>query len=164
MTFFHLFQVSVHLNRDYFVIAFPLRGGSLARRSYLHSPSLRSTTAWALSSLASIREGDVVLDPMCGSGKRARERARESEVAHLPIPSHLSLFFFLVGTTLVEGLMEAKMSNMSVSWIGADLNSDQIRLCRENISHAKLTPQIQVREGERQRKRERERETLRKET
>lgn len=70
-------QISVHINRDYFVMAFPIRGGSLARRSYLHAPSLRSTTAWAMASLAQLQAGDVVLDPMCGSGTTLIEAAMD---------------------------------------------------------------------------------------
>lgn len=41
-------DVLVHANRDYVVIALSL-GASLAKRTYLESPELRSTTAWAIA-------------------------------------------------------------------------------------------------------------------
>ncbi|XP_049551782.1 THUMP domain-containing protein 2 isoform X3 [Orcinus orca] len=49
----------------------------LASRAYIKTAGLRSTIAWAMSSLAEIKAGAVVLDPMCGLGTILLEAAKE---------------------------------------------------------------------------------------
>ncbi|XP_073647524.1 U6 snRNA (guanine-N(2))-methyltransferase THUMPD2 isoform X3 [Tursiops truncatus] len=49
----------------------------LASRAYIKTAGLRSTIAWAMASLAEIKAGAVVLDPMCGLGTILLEAAKE---------------------------------------------------------------------------------------
>ncbi|XP_042531456.1 THUMP domain-containing protein 2 isoform X1 [Dipodomys spectabilis] len=49
----------------------------LASRTYIQMAGLRSTIAWAMASLAEIKAGALVLDPMCGLGTILLEAAKE---------------------------------------------------------------------------------------
>ncbi|NWR23992.1 THUM2 protein, partial [Emberiza fucata] len=49
----------------------------LANREYIRTAGLRSTVAWVMASLAEIRAGALVLDPMCGLGTILLEAAKE---------------------------------------------------------------------------------------
>ncbi|XP_053317307.1 THUMP domain-containing protein 2 [Spea bombifrons] len=70
-------EVFVHLNDLYSVVGFPVVRQPLASRGYIRNTGLRSTTAWAMASLAEINAGAVVLDPMCGVGTILLEGAKE---------------------------------------------------------------------------------------
>jgi len=66
----HSFEVDVivHFNDDMLVVMLPV----LERASMLHStfecPGLEQSVAWAMAKSAEVKPGEVVLDPMCGSG------------------------------------------------------------------------------------------------
>ncbi|XP_064173359.1 THUMP domain-containing protein 2 isoform X3 [Anguilla rostrata] len=70
-------EVNVHLSDDHCVIGLPLLRSPLASRSYIRTTGLRSTVAWAMASLAEIKPGSSVLDPMCGVGTILLEAAKE---------------------------------------------------------------------------------------
>ncbi|KAM4770938.1 U6 snRNA (guanine-N(2))-methyltransferase THUMPD2 [Rhinophrynus dorsalis] len=70
-------EVFVHLNDLYSVVGFPVTRNPLASREYIQSTGMRSTTAWAMGSLAEISTGAFVLDPMCGVGTILLETAKE---------------------------------------------------------------------------------------
>ncbi|KAJ8250509.1 hypothetical protein COCON_G00224310 [Conger conger] len=70
-------EVSVHLSQDHCVVGLPLLRSPLASRSYIKTTGLRSTVAWAMASLAEIKPGSCVLDPMCGVGTILLEAAQE---------------------------------------------------------------------------------------
>ncbi|XP_023567029.1 THUMP domain-containing protein 2 isoform X2 [Octodon degus] len=70
-------QVFVHLNDAYTVAGIPMLRVPLASRSYIRTAGLRSTIAWAMASLAEIKVGAFVLDPMCGLGTILLEAAKE---------------------------------------------------------------------------------------
>ncbi|XP_077342623.1 U6 snRNA (guanine-N(2))-methyltransferase THUMPD2 isoform X2 [Lithobates pipiens] len=70
-------QVFVHLNDMYSVVGFPILRQPLAYRSYIQNTGLRSTTAWAMVTLAEIGAASCVLDPMCGVGTILLEAAKE---------------------------------------------------------------------------------------
>lgn len=70
-------EVNVHLSDDHCVIGIPLLRLPLASRSYIRTPGLRSTIAWAMGSLANIQPGSRVVDPMCGVGTILVEAAQE---------------------------------------------------------------------------------------
>lgn len=72
-----LLEVFVHLNDMYSVVGFPILRQPLAHRDYMQNTGLRSTTAWAMSSLAEISTAKYVLDPMCGVGTILLEAAME---------------------------------------------------------------------------------------
>ncbi|KAJ8388214.1 hypothetical protein AAFF_G00135850 [Aldrovandia affinis] len=70
-------EVNVHLSDDHCVVGLPLSRLPLASRSYIKTTGLRSTVAWAMGSLAEIKPGSCVLDPMCGVGTLLLEAAKE---------------------------------------------------------------------------------------
>uniref|UniRef100_A0A3B3WYL7 THUMP domain-containing protein n=1 Tax=Poecilia mexicana TaxID=48701 RepID=A0A3B3WYL7_9TELE len=76
-------EINVYLNDDYCLLGIPLTRLllPLANRSYLKTPGLRSTVAWAMASLALIEPGSCVVDPMCGVGTILIEAAKEHKAA-----------------------------------------------------------------------------------
>ncbi|NWH78645.1 THUM2 protein, partial [Piaya cayana] len=70
-------EIFVHLNDIHSVVGVPLFRLPLANRQYIKTAGLRSTVAWAMASLAEIRAGAFVLDPMCGLGTILLEAAKE---------------------------------------------------------------------------------------
>ncbi|XP_026969111.1 THUMP domain-containing protein 2 isoform X3 [Sagmatias obliquidens] len=70
-------QIFIHLSDIYCVVGIPVFRVPLARRAYIKTAGLRSTIAWAMASLAEIKAGAVVLDPMCGLGTILLEAAKE---------------------------------------------------------------------------------------
>ncbi|XP_063299708.1 THUMP domain-containing protein 2 [Pelobates fuscus] len=77
-----ILEVFVHLNDLYSVVGFPIMRQPLANRAYIQSTGLRSTTAWAMVTLAEISAKTVVLDPMCGVGTILLEAAKEWPHVH----------------------------------------------------------------------------------
>ncbi|KAM9364020.1 THUMP domain-containing protein 2 [Pholidichthys leucotaenia] len=74
-------EVNVSLSDDYCLLGIPLTRLPLANRSYIKITGLRSTVAWAMTTLAQIQPGSCVLDPMCGVGTILVEAAQEHKAA-----------------------------------------------------------------------------------
>ncbi|XP_066552666.1 THUMP domain-containing protein 2 isoform X2 [Amia ocellicauda] len=70
-------EVNVHLSDNLCVLGIPVLRFPLAHRTYIKITGLRSTTAWVMASLAGIKPGCLVLDPMCGVGTILLEAAKE---------------------------------------------------------------------------------------
>ncbi|KAL0964552.1 hypothetical protein UPYG_G00325530 [Umbra pygmaea] len=70
-------EVNVYISDDHCVLGIPLFRLPLANRSYMKTTGLRSTIAWAMTSLSDIKPGSRVLDPMCGVGTILLEAAQE---------------------------------------------------------------------------------------
>ncbi|XP_067223823.1 THUMP domain-containing protein 2 [Chanodichthys erythropterus] len=71
-------EVNVYLSNDHCVVGIPLLKHPLASRSYMKHNGLRSTIAWAMTSLCPKQLNDcVILDPMCGVGAVLLEAAQE---------------------------------------------------------------------------------------
>ncbi|KAM4867051.1 U6 snRNA (guanine-N(2))-methyltransferase THUMPD2 [Thomomys bottae] len=70
-------EIFIHLSDMYSVLGIPLFRVPLASRDYIQMTGLRSTIAWAMASLAEIKAGTLVLDPMCGLGTILLEAAKE---------------------------------------------------------------------------------------
>ncbi|XP_007943234.1 THUMP domain-containing protein 2 [Orycteropus afer afer] len=70
-------EIFIHLNDIYSVVGIPILRVPLASRTYIRTAGLRSTIAWAMASLAEIKAGTFVLDPMCGLGTILLEAAKE---------------------------------------------------------------------------------------
>ncbi|XP_028711041.1 THUMP domain-containing protein 2 [Peromyscus leucopus] len=70
-------EIFVHLSDAYSVVGIPLFRVPLASRTYIRTAGLRSTIAWAMASVAEIKAGALVLDPMCGLGTTLVEAAEE---------------------------------------------------------------------------------------
>ncbi|XP_069881548.1 THUMP domain-containing protein 2 isoform X4 [Dipodomys merriami] len=90
-------EIFIHLNDVYSVLGIPLFRVPLASRTYIQMAGLRSTIAWAMASLADIKAGALVLDPMCGLGTILLEAAKEWPICHCPqnVWIALSLTFHL---------------------------------------------------------------------
>ncbi|XP_036450057.1 THUMP domain-containing protein 2 [Colossoma macropomum] len=70
-------EVNVYMSDDHCVLGIPLLRHPLASRSYMKHTGLRSTIAWAMTSVCPIQEASVILDPMCGVGTILLEAAQE---------------------------------------------------------------------------------------
>ncbi|XP_036781453.2 THUMP domain-containing protein 2 isoform X2 [Manis pentadactyla] len=70
-------EIFIHLNDVYSVVGIPVLRVPLASRAYIKTAGLRSTIAWAMASLAEIKAGAFLLDPMCGLGTILLEAAKE---------------------------------------------------------------------------------------
>ncbi|XP_070428938.1 THUMP domain-containing protein 2 isoform X2 [Equus przewalskii] len=70
-------EIFIHLNDVYSVVGIPVFRVPLASRAYIRTAGLRSTIAWAMASLAEIKAGAFVLDPMCGLGTILLEASKE---------------------------------------------------------------------------------------
>ncbi|XP_012918441.1 THUMP domain-containing protein 2 isoform X1 [Mustela nigripes] len=75
-------EIFIHLNDIYSVVGIPVFSSFLCRvplasRAYIKTAGLRSTIAWAMASLAEIKAGAFVFDPMCGLGTILLEAAKE---------------------------------------------------------------------------------------
>ncbi|XP_076990174.1 U6 snRNA (guanine-N(2))-methyltransferase THUMPD2 isoform X4 [Tamandua tetradactyla] len=70
-------EIFIHLNDIYSIVGIPVFRVPLASRAYIKTAGLRSTVAWALASLAEIKAGAFVLDPMCGFGTILLEAAED---------------------------------------------------------------------------------------
>ncbi|KAM5317165.1 U6 snRNA (guanine-N(2))-methyltransferase THUMPD2 isoform 2-T2 [Glossophaga mutica] len=70
-------EIFIHLNDIYSVVGIPVFRAPLASRAYIRTAGLRSTIAWAMASVAEIKAGALVLDPMCGLGTILLEAAKE---------------------------------------------------------------------------------------
>ncbi|MEE6474994.1 hypothetical protein FKM82_010571 [Ascaphus truei] len=101
-------EVFVHLNDNYSVVGLPILRHPLASRGYIQSTGLRSTTAWAMASLAEIQAGSLVLDPMCGVGTLLFEAAKEwPDVHFLGIDLSDSQLKSAVGNVEAAGLADS---------------------------------------------------------
>ncbi|XP_051019394.1 THUMP domain-containing protein 2 [Acomys russatus] len=70
-------EIFMHLSDAYCVLGIPLLRVPLASRTYIQTAGLRSTIAWAMASIAEIKAGALVLDPMCGLATILVEAAEE---------------------------------------------------------------------------------------
>ncbi|XP_056332978.1 THUMP domain-containing protein 2 [Danio aesculapii] len=71
-------EVNVYLSDDHCIVGIPLLKHPLASRSYMKHNGLRSTIAWAMTSLCPRQLNNcVILDPMCGVGAVLLEAAQE---------------------------------------------------------------------------------------
>ncbi|XP_055395868.1 THUMP domain-containing protein 2 isoform X3 [Bubalus kerabau] len=87
-------EIFIHLSDIYSVLGIPVFRVPLACRAYIKTAGLRSTIAWAMASLAEIKAGAVVLDPMCGLGTILLEAAKEWPNCHCL--QKVSILLFLI--------------------------------------------------------------------
>ncbi|KAL4641315.1 THUMP domain-containing protein 2 [Arapaima gigas] len=116
-------EVNVHLSDDRCVTGLPLLRLPLAHRSYIRTTGLRSTVAWAMASVAEIKPGSLVLDPMCGVGAVLLEAAKEYQNA------------FFVGTDIDESQLMKASENVQFAQL-----SDSIELMRSSVNAISLPP------------------------
>nr|XP_015218120.1 PREDICTED: THUMP domain-containing protein 2 isoform X4 [Lepisosteus oculatus] len=115
-------QVNVHLSDAHCILGFPVFRLPLAHRPYIRTTGLRSTTAWAMASLAAIKQdGCFVLDPMCGVGTILIEAAKEWQNA------------FFLGIDINESQLKKARENIQFS----DLTS-RIELMKASVTEIPL--------------------------
>nr|XP_015218113.1 PREDICTED: THUMP domain-containing protein 2 isoform X1 [Lepisosteus oculatus]XP_015218114.1 PREDICTED: THUMP domain-containing protein 2 isoform X1 [Lepisosteus oculatus]XP_015218115.1 PREDICTED: THUMP domain-containing protein 2 isoform X1 [Lepisosteus oculatus]XP_015218116.1 PREDICTED: THUMP domain-containing protein 2 isoform X1 [Lepisosteus oculatus]XP_015218117.1 PREDICTED: THUMP domain-containing protein 2 isoform X1 [Lepisosteus oculatus] len=115
-------EVNVHLSDAHCILGFPVFRLPLAHRPYIRTTGLRSTTAWAMASLAAIKQdGCFVLDPMCGVGTILIEAAKEWQNA------------FFLGIDINESQLKKARENIQFS----DLTS-RIELMKASVTEIPL--------------------------
>jgi len=76
-----LIEVNVHISDSYVTAGIPLTRIPLSKRDYIMDSGLRGPIAWIMYHLSKIKEGDKVLDPMCGKGTLLLEACSEEKNA-----------------------------------------------------------------------------------
>ncbi|XP_029106680.1 THUMP domain-containing protein 2 isoform X2 [Scleropages formosus] len=116
-------EVNVHLTDDRWVTGLPLLRLPLAHRSYIRTTGLRSTVAWAMASVAEIKPGSLVLDPMCGVGTVLLEAAKECQNA------------FFVGMDIDASQLMKASENIHFAEL-----SERIHLVQSSVTAIPLPP------------------------
>uniref|UniRef100_A0A2K5RXC8 U6 snRNA (guanine-N(2))-methyltransferase THUMPD2 n=1 Tax=Cebus imitator TaxID=2715852 RepID=A0A2K5RXC8_CEBIM len=130
-------QIFIHLNDIYSVVGIPVFRVPLASRAYIKTAGLRSTIAWAMASLADIKAGAFVLDPMCGLGTILLEAAKEwPDVYYVGADVSDSQ---LLGTwdNLKAAGLEDKIELLQVSVIELPLPSESVDIIISDIPFGK---------------------------
>ncbi|XP_054403594.1 THUMP domain-containing protein 2 isoform X2 [Pongo pygmaeus] len=130
-------EIFIHLNDVYSVVGIPVFRVSLASRAYIKTAGLRSTIAWAMASLADIKAGAFVLDPMCGLGTILLEAAKEwPDVYYVGADVSDSQ---LLGTwdNLKAAGLEDKIELLKVSVIELPLPSESVDIIISDIPFGK---------------------------
>ncbi|XP_021780465.2 THUMP domain-containing protein 2 isoform X2 [Papio anubis] len=130
-------QIFIHLNDVYSVVGIPVFRVPLASRAYIKTAGLRSTIAWAMASLADIKAGAFVLDPMCGLGTILLEAAKEwPDVYYVGADVSDSQ---LLGTwdNLKAAGLEDKIELLKVSVIELPLPSESVDIIISDIPFGK---------------------------
>ncbi|XP_028983152.1 THUMP domain-containing protein 2 [Betta splendens] len=99
-------EINVYLTDDHCLLGIPLTKMPLANRSYIKTTGLRSTVAWAMTSLAQIQPGFCVVDPMCGTGTILIEAAQEHKTA------------FFLGVDIDDGQLQKAKTNVEYAELG----------------------------------------------
>ncbi|XP_032095287.1 THUMP domain-containing protein 2 isoform X1 [Sapajus apella] len=130
-------EIFIHLNDIYSVVGIPVFRVPLASRAYIKTAGLRSTIAWAMASLADIKAGAFVLDPMCGLGTILLEAAKEwPDVYYVGADVSDSQ---LLGTwdNLKAAGLEDKIELLQVSVIELPLPSESVDIIISDIPFGK---------------------------
>ncbi|NP_001308399.1 U6 snRNA (guanine-N(2))-methyltransferase THUMPD2 isoform 4 [Homo sapiens] len=130
-------EIFIHLNDIYSVVGIPVFRVSLASRAYIKTAGLRSTIAWAMASLADIKAGAFVLDPMCGLGTILLEAAKEwPDVYYVGADVSDSQ---LLGTwdNLKAAGLEDKIELLKISVIELPLPSESVDIIISDIPFGK---------------------------
>lgn len=119
-------EVNVNLTDDYCLLGIPLTKSPLANRSFVKTTGLRSTVAWAMTSLAQIQPGSFVVDPMCGVGSILIEAAQEhSDTYFLGIDIDNEQLV-KANENVVYAHLENRMQVLKASSLGLPLHSASV--------------------------------------
>ncbi|XP_030296858.1 THUMP domain-containing protein 2 isoform X2 [Sparus aurata] len=99
-------EVNIYLSDDHCLMGIALTRLPLANRSYIKTTGLRSTVAWAMTSLAQIQPGFCVVDPMCGVGTILIEAAQEHKAARF------------LGVDIDDGQLQKASDNIKFAELG----------------------------------------------
>ncbi|XP_037663243.1 THUMP domain-containing protein 2 isoform X2 [Choloepus didactylus] len=130
-------QIFIHLNDVYSIVGIPVFRVPLASRAYIRTAGLRSTVAWALASLAEIKAGAFVLDPMCGFGTILLEAAKEwPDVYYVGADVSDSQLLGACDNLKASGLKD-KIELLKVSVIELPLPSESVDIIISDIPFGK---------------------------
>ncbi|XP_045664973.1 THUMP domain-containing protein 2 isoform X2 [Ursus americanus] len=130
-------QIFIHLNDIYSVVGIPVFRVPLASRAYIKTAGLRSTIAWAMASLAEIKAGAFVLDPMCGLGTILLEAAKEwPDVYYVGADVSDSQLLGACDNLKAAGLQD-KIELLKVSVIELPLPSESVDIIISDIPFGK---------------------------
>ncbi|KAG3267419.1 THUMP domain containing 2, transcript variant X1 [Ictidomys tridecemlineatus] len=130
-------EIFVHLNDIYFVVGIPVFRIPLASRTYIKTAGLRSTIAWAMASLAEIKPGAFVLDPMCGLGTILLEAAKEWPSAYYMGADVSDSQLLGACDNLKAAGLKDKIELLKVSVIELPLPSDSVDIIISDIPFGK---------------------------
>ncbi|XP_004436793.1 PREDICTED: THUMP domain-containing protein 2 [Ceratotherium simum simum] len=130
-------EIFIHLNDIYSVVGIPVFRVPLASRAYIRTAGLRSTIAWAMASLAEIKAGAFVLDPMCGLGTILLEAAKEwPDVYYVGADVSNSQLLGACDNLKTAGLKD-KIELLKVSVIELPLPSESVDIIISDIPFGK---------------------------
>ncbi|XP_002709794.2 THUMP domain-containing protein 2 isoform X1 [Oryctolagus cuniculus] len=130
-------EVFIHLNDIYSVVGIPVLRVPLASRAYIKTAGLRSTIAWAMASLAEIKAGAFVLDPMCGLGTILLEAAKEwPDVFYVGADASDSQLLGACDNVKAAGL-EDKIELLQLSVLELPLPSESVDIIISDIPFGK---------------------------
>ncbi|XP_036992105.2 THUMP domain-containing protein 2 isoform X2 [Artibeus jamaicensis] len=117
-------EIFIHLNDLYSIVGIPVFRAPLASRAYIRTAGLRSTIAWAMASVAEIKAGALVLDPMCGLGTILLEAATEWPEA------------YYVGADVSDSQLQGARDNLKAAGL-----EDKIALLKVSVVELPLPPE-----------------------
>lgn len=130
-------EIFIHLNDMYSVVGIPVFRVPLASRAYIKTAGLRSTIAWAMASVAEIKAGTFVLDPMCGLGTILLEAAKEwPDVYYVGADVSNSQLLGACDNLKAAGLKD-KIELLKVSVIELPLPSESVDIIISDIPFGK---------------------------
>ncbi|XP_019503388.1 PREDICTED: THUMP domain-containing protein 2 isoform X2 [Hipposideros armiger] len=130
-------EIFIHLSDIYSVVGIPVFRVPLASRDYIRTTGLRSTIAWAMASVAEIKAGMFVLDPMCGFGTILLEAAKEwPDVYYVGADVSASQLLGAYDNLTAAGLKD-KIELLKVSVIELPLPSESVDVIISDIPFGK---------------------------
>uniref|UniRef100_A0A671EJS0 U6 snRNA (guanine-N(2))-methyltransferase THUMPD2 n=1 Tax=Rhinolophus ferrumequinum TaxID=59479 RepID=A0A671EJS0_RHIFE len=130
-------EIFIHLSDIYSVVGIPVFRVPLASRAYIRTTGLRSTIAWAMASVAEIKAGMFVLDPMCGFGTILLEAAKEwPDVYYVAADVSTSQLLGASDNLKAAGLKD-KIELLKVSVIELPLPSESVDVIISDIPFGK---------------------------
>ncbi|XP_057597863.1 THUMP domain-containing protein 2 isoform X3 [Hippopotamus amphibius kiboko] len=130
-------EIFIHLSDIYSVMGIPVFRVPLASRAYIKTAGLRSTIAWAMASLAEIKAGAVVLDPMCGLGTILLEAAKEWPDVYYVGADVSGSQLLGAGDNLRAAGLKDKVELLKVSVIELPLPSESVDIIISDIPFGK---------------------------
>ncbi|XP_027631023.1 THUMP domain-containing protein 2 isoform X2 [Tupaia chinensis] len=130
-------EIFIHLNDIYSVVGIPVFRVPLASRAYIRTAGLRSTIAWAMASLAEIKAGAFVLDPMCGLGTILLEAAKEWPDVYYVGADVSDSQLIGAGDNLEAAGLKDKIELLKVSVIELPLPSESVDVIISDIPFGK---------------------------
>lgn len=151
-------QIHVHIFKEYCTLLLDTSGESLHRRGYRrtkHEAPLNEILAAALVKLSGWQVGDLLLDPMCGSGTIAIEAAMQGmNIAANALRAKFGFMYWRDYDAQVwqqvqqEVLAQARTTPISPIILARDKSIDAVRNAEENARRAGVADAISFTAGD----------------